>query len=48
MDQVLTAPVEQPDAKQEWTTPTLKKLDLTETREELGPGGDMFLESGPI
>lgn len=54
MDPALTTPVEgqsveaQPDGKPEWTAPTLKKLDLADTREDLGVGGDFFAESGPI
>jgi hypothetical protein len=46
----LAQPAEtQPDAKKEWTAPTLKKLDLTETRERFGDGGDFLEESsGPI
>jgi hypothetical protein len=54
MDPTLTTPVEvqsaeaQPGGNQEWTPPTLQKLDLTETREFGGTGGDFFLESGPI
>ena len=32
MDETLASPAEQPDAKKEWTAPTLKELDLAETR----------------
>jgi hypothetical protein len=48
MDEILTPPAPaqpaeaQPDAKQEWTVPTLKKLDLAETR----VGADPF-DFGP-
>jgi hypothetical protein len=55
MDPTLTTPVEgqsaqaQPGGKEEWTPPTLKKLDLTETREGFGGAIDLFDESsGPI
>jgi hypothetical protein len=42
MDETLTPPAQaQPDAKKEWTVPTLKKLDLTETR-----SGADFLDDG--
>ena len=41
MDETLTSPAEQPDAKKKWTTPTLKELDLGETR-----FGADFLEDG--
>lgn len=53
MDEILIPPAQaqpagaQPEAKQEWTVPTLKKLDLTETRESVGHGDDFFLESAP-
>lgn len=53
MDQTLTPPAAAqpaeapPDAKQEWTAPTLKKLDLTETLESGGAGTDFFSESAP-
>jgi hypothetical protein len=47
MDEILTAPAErqpavaQPDARKEWTAPTLKKVDLAETR-----FGADFLDDG--
>jgi hypothetical protein len=53
MDEILAPPAPaqpaeaQPDATKEWTAPTLKKLDLTETRESVGHGDDFFLESAP-
>lgn len=41
MDEILTARAEQPDEKKEWTVPTLKQLDLSETH-----SGADFLDDG--
>jgi hypothetical protein len=50
MDEILAPPAPaqpaeaQPDATKEWTAPTLKKLDLTETGEWGGVDGDFITE----